>query len=289
MSFSSDVKTEICKAKVSGCCGYAELYGILLFSTKFSNEDVFYKTDRKDVCEKLSELIKDNYRFTPEMIYDKGNYSLKSDIINAATVYTDIVTKEYITDAFFCDGCLSAFVRGAFLSSGTVTDPKKDFHAEIKTKTETVAISVNSLLESRGLKSHLSKRGEYYLVYFKSSEGVSDFITFLGSNKSLQIIESGIYRDVRSRVNRIKNCETANIGKTVVAAVRQNNAIAFLEGKGVLQNLSKELIQAATVRKEFPELSLAELSKVCGVSKSGLNHRLAKLVSIAESYSNTKG
>lgn len=284
MSFSQEVKSEVCKVRAEDCCTYAELYGILLFSTKFYNDDVFFKTEREDVAKKCASFISSIYGFKPYIITDGGNYCLSADIINTATVYADIVTKEYITDAFYCEQCLQAFTRGAFLSAGTVTDPKKSFHAEIKTKNETVAISVNALLCSKGLKSHLSKRGEYFLIYFKGSENVSDFITFIGSNKSLEIIDAGIFRDMRTKVNRVKNCETANIGKTVNAAVKQKNAIMLLTEKGVLQNLSDELQQAAKLRLENPELSLAELSKICDVSKSGLNHRLSKLTEIANSY-----
>lgn len=284
MSFSQEVKNEICKIKADNCCKYAELYGILLFSTKFYNDDVFFKTDREDVAKKCASLIKSVYGFLPDIFFAGGNFGLKANIINTATVYADIVTKEYITDAFYCENCLQAFVRGAFLSAGTVTDPTKSFHCEIKIKTETVAISVNSLLKSKGLNPHLSKRGEYFLVYFKGSESVSDFITFIGSNKSLEIIDAGMIRDMRTRVNRIKNCETANIGKTVDAAIRQKNAVLLLKEKGVLQNLSEELQQAAEVRLLYPEFSLSELSKICGVSKSGLNHRLSKLCEISKSY-----
>ncbi len=285
MSFSSDVKSELCKIKPSNCCTFAQLYGMLLFCKNFDNNDTFFYTDKNEINNRAAALIKNIYGFTPKPSQKSGKYALSADIIKVATLYTDIVTVEYITDAFQCEDCLAAFVRGAFLVAGTVTDPQKNFHAEIKTIREEVAISLQSVLSTSGLNAHLSKRGEQFVVYFKGSEGVSDFLTLIGVyKKSLEVIDAALVRELRNKVNRAKNCETANIGKTVDAAIKQREAIKVLQKCGKLSSLSEELKLAATLRIDNPEMSLSELSKVCGISKSGLNHRFNKLIALAKEY-----
>lgn len=285
MSFSSDVKNELCKIKPSSCCEFSQLYGMLLFCKYFDNNDIFFSTDNKEISQKASQLIKCVYSINPETLVKSGRYVLSADIIDVATIYTDIVAIEYITDAFTCESCLSAFVRGAFLVAGTVTDPEKNFHAEIKTLREEVAISLQSVLSTSGLNARLSKRKEHYIVYFKGSESVSDFLTFIGVyKKSLEVIDVALVKELRNKVNRAKNCETANIGKTVDAAIKQREAINILQKCGKFSSLSDELKFAANLRIDNPEMSLTELTRVCGISKSGLNHRFNKLIALAKEY-----
>lgn len=287
MSFSSDVKNELCKIKPVECCGYAQLYGMLLFCKNFSNNDIFFSSDKKETANRLSAIIKQVYGFNPKVIDKSGKFALTSDIIHVATLYTDIIEKEYITDTFYCDDCLAGFTRGAFLVAGTITDPEKSFHAEIKTAREEVAISLQSVLANVGLNARLSKRKEQYVVYFKGSEKVSDFLTFIGAyKKSLEVIESSIVNELRNKVNRAKNCETGNIGKTVNAAVKQKEAIVALQNCGKYSSLSEELKSAAELRVNNPDMSLNELSLLSGISKSGLNHRLNRLIELAKEYKN---
>lgn len=289
MSFSSELKSEICKIKPSGCCAFSELYGILLFSKTFKNDTSFFSTDRQDIAKRISDITKSVYNFMPKIDMSLGRYSLSADIINVATLYTDIVSVEYITDVFNCDNCFTAFVRGAFLVSGTVTDPEKDFHIEIKTLREEVAISLQSVLLSKGLNARISKRKQQHLVYFKGSENVSDFITFLGGyKKSLDVIDVAVVKELRNKINRAKNCETANIGKTVNAAIKQREAIDILKKAGRLSGLSDELKIAADIRYNNPDMSLTEMSAKCGISRSGLNHRLNRLISLANEIKDVK-
>ncbi len=283
MSFSAEVKTEICKIKPTECCRYAELYGILLFNRNFSNADMFYLSDRLDTSERCSSLISSIYHFKPTHIEYKGGFGLKSSIINVGKLYADFITVEYITDTFGCEGCFAAFLRGAFLSAGTVTDPQKGFHLEIKTLNEAVGISTHALLVSQGFKAHISKRGKYHIIYFKGNESISDFLALIGSSKkALEVIDAGMIKEMRNKVNRAKNCETANIGKTVNAMIKQVSAINKLKNNGRLNNLSDELQYAAKLRLDNPEMSLTDLSKICGISRSGLNHRLNRLIQLSE-------
>ena len=282
MSFSADIKTELLKVKAQSCCAFSELYGLFLFSKVFTNSDIFFSTDREDIAKKAKELIKTVYNITPTLQLNDGRYNLSADIINVGKIYLDVISQEYITDAFVCEGCFSAFVRGAYLSAGTATDPTKDFHIEVKTKQETVAISLNSIFTSLGFNVHVSKRGNYHLVYAKGSENVSDIITLMGAQKkALQVIDCAMEREMRNKVNRIKNCETANIDKTIEAVIKQTTAIKKLKKSGKLSMLSDELKQVAELRLQNPEMSLSELSKLCGISRSGLNHRFKKLIELS--------
>ena len=284
MSFSSELKTELCKAKVSGCCEYAELYGIFLLSRNFSNADIFFFSDRKDITDKTAHLIKSVYGISVDGIMFNGNYALKSDILSVGQIYADFITAEYITDVFSCENCFEAFMRGAFLSAGTITDPQKSFHAEIKTKNENVAISLENMLQSKRLNAHISTRKGYFVVYFKGNESVSDFLALMGaSKKALEVIDIALMNDMRNKVNRLQNCENANMDKMVNAAVRQKLAINKLMDCGRFSTLTDELKEAANLRMENPDMSLSDLSKICGLSRSGLNHRLGKLVEIADS------
>lgn len=283
MSFAGDIKTELCKIKPSGCCAAAELYGIFLFSRNFSENTEFFVCDRIEIAERVLAIIKQLYGFLPKLTENDNSFSLSADYIGVGRIFADFLSVNYITDIFVCEKCFQSFVRGAFLSGGTATDPKRSFHAEIKTKNETAAISTQAIFEAQGFNAHLSKRQNYHLVYFKGGESVSDFLTLIGATKkALEVIDAAMLREMRNRVNRGKNCETANITKTVNAAVRQNKAIKQLESTGRLSMLSEELQAAAKLRFSNPELSLGELSRLCGISRSGLNHRLNRLVAIAE-------
>ena len=283
MSFSSDIKTELLKVKAQSCCAFSELYGLFLFSKTFTNSDIFFSSDREDIAKKAKDLIKSVYNITPTLVISGGRYSLSLDIINVGQIYLDVISQEYITDAFQCDNCFSAFVRGAFLVSGTATDPKKDFHIELKTTKETVAISLGSIFSSLGFNVHTSKRNNYHLIYAKGSESVSDIITLMGAQKkSLEVIDCAMEREMRNKVNRIKNCETANIDKTIEAVIKQTTAIKKLKKSGKLSMLSDELKTVAQLRIQNPEMSLSELSKLCGISRSGLNHRFQKLIELSK-------
>lgn len=283
MSFSSDVKTELLRVKAQDCCAFSELYGLFLFSKTFTNSDIFFSSDREDIAKKAKDLIKAVYNITPTLSITNGRYALSSDIINVGKIYLDIISQEYITDAFECEDCFSAFVRGAYLSSGTATDPAKDFHIELKTKQEMVAISLASIFSSLGFNVHTSKRGNHHLVYAKGSENVSDIITLMGAQKkALQVIDCAMEREMRNKVNRIKNCETANIDKTIEAVIKQTTAIKKLKKSGKITMLSDELKQVAELRLQNPEMSLSELSKLCGISRSGLNHRFKKIIELSK-------
>lgn len=282
MPFSSELKSELSKIKAHGCCAFSEIYGIFLLSSNFNNDNKFFSTDRADLADRVSSLLSAVYGNKFKRLYEKGRYCFYSDIITVGNIFVDVTSPQYLTDPFSCENCFPSFLRGAYLSSGTASDPQKDFHIEVKSTDETVAVSIEAILNASGLTAHLSKRGKYFVVYSKGSENVSDFLTLIGAQKSaLKVIDSALEREMRNKINRIHNCDIANMDKTINASVRQVAAIKKLKETGRLDNLSEELKTAAEARMNNPDMPLSQLSSICGISRSGLNHRLKRLVEIS--------
>lgn len=296
MSFASEVKAELCKIEMSTCCKIAECYGILLFGRAFSVQNITLATESEDVVCLFSDLMGVCYGVQPDIavggnsrdfftatVKDKNECR---EILNSLGYFGfksgDNIIKSH---NFEDDCCKSAFIRGAFLSCGTVSDPLKDYRAEFPVSDLKLAIELCSLIEEIGLSCKISTRGKRATVYFAGSENVSDLLTYIGAGSyTLKIADISVYKDVRNRLNRITNCETANISKTVNAAVAQCMAIRKLKAYGEFSKLSKELQQVAELRLENDQASLQELCRIYdgNITKSGLNHRLNRLVTLAE-------
>ena len=184
-----------------------------------------------------------------------------------------------------CAACRNHYVAGAFVGGGTVTDPSKDFHLEIKAAPDT-SRALKEILEEEGLApGECFLRGGKVRLYYKGSSRISDFLTFVGASRfALEFMEYEIMRSVRSKENRRSNAEFANIDRAATAAAEQMRAIALLKEKGALSLLSDELIATARKREENPFMPLGELCKEFSppISKSGLSHRLKKLVEEAD-------
>ncbi|HHW46504.1 MAG TPA: DNA-binding protein WhiA [Clostridiales bacterium] len=292
MSFSADVKNELCKIRPSGCCKIAECYGILLFSRAFSKQSVSLITEHEEVANRLSELlrilcgvsvklqahgsIRDFYSVSVEDVKDR----LK--ILEFFGHSHDEISPRINKNNLMKDCCEGAFIRGAFLAAGSITNPQKDYHVEFLTSHKSLADDMVELLSNRGFTPRITKRGATSVIYFKESNNIEDLLTIMNATGyTLELMNIKIYKNVRNKINRLTNCETANIAKTVNAAIKQQEAIRILEESGKLQQLSRELIEAAELRKNNPDMSLSELSKLCGLTRSGLNHRLRKLIKLA--------
>lgn len=182
--------------------------------------------------------------------------------------------------------CQRAFLRGAFLSAGSMSDPGKGYHLEIVCSNEQQAQQLRELLSDFGIEGRTVLRKKYYVVYVKEGSGISDFLNVTEAHVALMEFEnSRVVREVRNTINRRVNCETANITKTVTAASRQVEDILFLQEKYGLENLPEGLRQMAEVRLEYPDAPLKELGAYLEppVGKSGVNHRLRKLCELADS------
>ncbi|MBQ4154666.1 MAG: DNA-binding protein WhiA [Clostridia bacterium] len=296
MSFATDIKAELCKIEASTCCKIAECYGILLFGRAFSVHNMIVATECEDVVTRLSFLLGRCYGIQPNISvggncrdYFTATLQEKNkikEIYNSFGYYGfkdgDLIIKSH---NFEDDCCKSAFLRGVFLSCGTVSDPVKGYRAEFSVSDQNLSKELYFLTLEMGLSPHLSVRGNNLVVYFTGNENVSDFLTFIGAGAyTLKIADITVYKDMRNRLNRITNCETANISKTVNAAVNQCLAIRKLKEKKQFAKLSEELQKVAELRLKYDQASLQELVELYDgeITKSGLNHRLKRLVTLAE-------
>lgn len=190
------------------------------------------------------------------------------------------------------DCCRRSFLRGAFLGGGSISNPEKGYHLEFVAASEQFAKELCGLLNGYALKAKMISRKGSYVVYLKESEKITDFLALIGANGALLDLENvRTEKDFTNNLNRKLNCETANIRKSVEAAVRQNEAIRYLLDRGMFSKLTPELRAIAELRIDNPELSLAELGKQLDppLGKSGVAHRLRKLEEIALSIKQQKG
>jgi DNA-binding protein WhiA len=177
-----------------------------------------------------------------------------------------------------------SFLRGAFLSGGSATDPGKGYHLELSTSHYSVSRELGALMRELGFEPKETTRKANYVTYFKSSAVIEDFLTTLGAPiQAMQIMEAKVEKQLRGGVNRRVNCDAANLDKTVEAAMEVIHAIQRLEERAMMDSLPEKLKEAALLRKENPEATLSELAAMCvpPVTKSAFNHRLKKLLSLA--------
>lgn len=296
MSFTSDIKSELTKLETPTCCKIAECYGVLLFGRAFSKDAITLITESEEVVERITTLLEVCYSVQPHIVGggNKRDHFVLSvedaakrrEIITSLGYFgytdgDDIIKHQNMED----DCCKASFLRGAFLACGSVSDPNKEYHAEFSVKSSKLSIELFQLLYKMGLKPKMSVRHKNTIVYFKESENIEDLLTTIhATNHTLELAGIKVYKDMRNHYNRISNCEMANISKTVNAAVSQNQAIEKLKQAGAFEKLSDELKFAAELRQKNPDASLKELVEMAdnSITKSGLNHRLNRLVTIAK-------
>lgn len=295
MSFSSNVKSELCREPLTRpCCTAAEAYGVLLYANTFSAREIKIMTACQDFAQRLPKLFRKafgldfdasahaarggKYIFTvsdPEKIsaiFEKYGYDAGSTVVHHINL--GVLEDE-------C--CRAAFIRGAFLAGGSITDPEKRYHLEMVTDHLSVSRETYSILLEMGFEPKDTVRGgAHYLTYFKQSEAIEDFLTTIGaSGAAMDIMAAKVEKDMRNAVNRRVNCDSANADKIVSAAQMQLSKIRFLEKEIGIENLPKDLQEAAFLRIANPEASISDLAQLScpPVSKSCMNHRLRKLMS----------
>ncbi|MBQ5953116.1 MAG: DNA-binding protein WhiA [Lachnospiraceae bacterium] len=181
--------------------------------------------------------------------------------------------------------CRRAFLRGVFLASGYLRDPNTDYHLELKAVSDERAEELRRLLQEFGLEAKLTRRKGAPIVYLKEAEAISDFLSLIGASKSkLEFENVRILRGIQGEVNRRVNCETANLKKSANAGMNQAEAIEKIEAAKGLRALPDQLREIAVLRRDNPDISLQELGMLMDppLGKSGVNHRLRKLMEIAE-------
>lgn len=296
-SFSASAKAEICRSfPQSGCCALAECFGILLFCNSFRNDSIKIITESSEFAALLPKLFKKAFGFGfdiqagdgkgGKMIFQIQDAGKLSSIMNSFGFDTQETFSLHVNLPIVeNDCCKAAFLRGVFLSGGSVTDPVKGYHLELATTHHSVAKESYLLIqETLGFLPKLASRSGGQVIYLKQSEQIADFLTFLGASvASMGIIEARLEHELNNQVNRRCNCDDANITKVVEASQEHMNAIRILREKNKFDQLPEKLKQAARVREENPEASLTELAGMIEpkISKPAMNHRLKRLVELA--------
>ncbi|MEE0443496.1 MAG: DNA-binding protein WhiA, partial [Acutalibacteraceae bacterium] len=185
------------------------------------------------------------------------------------------------------DECYGSFLRGVFLSCGSIANPDKNYHLEFVIPFHNLSLDLLKILTDFGLKAKLILRKYSYVVYLKDSESIEDLLTLMGAvNSSLELMGIKIQKDVRNKINRQMNFESANMSRSIEAGLAQVEAIEIIEKKQGLDSLSDELKEVAILRRENPDMSLKQLGEnlTVPISRSGVNHRLMKIMEIADKY-----
>ncbi|MBE6770995.1 MAG: DNA-binding protein WhiA [Ruminococcaceae bacterium] len=297
MSFSSDVKSEISKIEnLSSCCFHAQVYGLVLFAhfSKYNfsitteNNDVFelYLSYLRDYCDS-EPVISENgtKKMTAYLRTDKEKEKVFDKFGHALNETTLRINRANISD----ECCAGAFLRGAFLSCGTVTAPEKGYHLEFVVPFKRLCTDMIKFMDELNLNPKYIVRKGNHVIYFKDSESIEDILAIIGAqDASLYVMGIKIEKDVKNKVNRKLNFEMSNISKTVDAANIQIEAIEYIESRMGISSLPDNLQAIAHIRLEHQEASLSELGKLLDepISRSGINHRLNRIVSIAEKMKN---
>ena len=301
LSFSAAAKAEICRyTPHRHCCALAECFGILLFCNSFSRDGIKIITESREFAHGLPRLFKQAFDISfdtfPSLeapgklvfqIYD----SEKIHAIMDAFGFTpkDTLALHVNLPVLEEECCKAAFLKGAFLAGGSVTDPAKGYHMEVTTTHAAVAREVYVLIhEAIGFETKVAGRAGAQVLYLKQSELISDFLTYLGAPvASMGIMEARLEKELNNKVNRRCNCDAANTSKVVEAAQEQLVAIRTLRHAGVLDKIPGKLKEAALAREENPEASLSELAALMEppITKPAMNNRMKKLMQYAKEAS----
>jgi len=297
MSFSYNTKTEVCRiVPDSKCCAIAECYGMLLYCNTFSAREIRIVTGNESLGQRLAELFSNAFSIAFDASPEPGKPGKQSYIINdrekLARVFEaygfspeSLLAHHVNLSVLEEECCRRSFIRGAFLTGGAITDPAKSYHLELVTDHFKVSRETYSLLLEMGFSPKETSRSGNYIIYFKQSSAIEDFLTLIGAPiHAMELMSAKIEKDMRNTVNRKVNCDTANVTKTVDASAMQMIAIRKIGAAGALGSLPEKLRQTADLRLQNPELSIKELADISTppVTKSCLNHRLRKLIELSE-------
>lgn len=294
MSFSKSVKDELVQTEYEAfCCKKSLLYGMCLFGKSFDESSVSLQTESENAAGLYSDLLIRLYNIKNEIKKSPGgrNYTVsvseKQDCMKLQKVFDHIEkgSKKINHSVFDCENCRNAFVAGAFLSCGTISSPEKDYHLEFSIPYFNLSKSLQTLLDEMELKPKYVNRNGYNVIYFKESESIEDCLYMMGASDAMfEMMNIKIMKDFRNKANRQANCETANINRMVNAVAEQMTAIDKIWKLRGREYLNENLQSVAELRYDNPDLSLLELSQLCDppLSKSGLNHRLKRIVEISK-------
>ena len=296
MSFASRAREEIAQRSIQkDCCVRAAAYGFACFAKYFDARGLVLQTEQPHTVQAAQQVfarcgvqgeILEKQR--PSGILYEFNIRQPEQVARMHELFgtTGKETSLQIDPNLIrCQTCVSAYIGAAFLCSGTVTDPQKEYNLEFLTSRTNLARDFEALLAEHEFAPHRTRRNGVNLIYVKTSASVERLLSFLGAVRAAeQIHDLKAFKQVRNQTNRQTNCDTANLSKTVRANALTLKAIRYLEQEKALETLPEALQQAAALRMQYPDLSLTAL---CGyfdppVSKSGLSHRMKKLEALAD-------
>lgn len=299
MTFGGEVKSELCRGELHRkCCAQAEAYGVLLYCNTFNGSEVRIITENEAFAQRLPALFRKAFRLTFDRLPEGEGKRVfliqhpeKLETIRQTYGADGGALALHINFAVLEESCCRfSFLRGAFLAGGSVTDPKKGYHLELTTSHQNVSREMLALMREMDFSPKLASRKGNSVIYFKQSEYIEDFLTAIGAPVSaMDVMTAKLEKDLRGSVNRRVNCDAANLDKVVEASQGQLEAIRQLQQTGRLETLPEKLQLTAQLRMDHPEDTLAQLAQLCDppITKSALNHRLRKLVELAQQDSQT--
>lgn len=310
MTFSSATKNEISKIAVTNkCCQLALLSALIKMNGTLQIQGIdrigiILSTENASTARMMFSLLKSCFKINTKVVVRKNRHLKKN---NNYTLYIDSamgsheilkmtgILKEsnsgmrlnhkiphYLIKKTCCR---KAYLRGIFLGGGSISDPEKTYHLELVTNNESFAEDIKELMNIYQLGAKVVMRKGSFVVYIKEGENIVNYLNIIGAHCALLKLENiRIYKEMRNNVNRIVNCETANLDKTLNAALRQINNIKYIKNTIGLDKLPEGLAEIAELRLEFRDATLKELGEMMSppIGKSGVNHRLRKLDRIAE-------
>lgn len=297
MSFSSEAKKEIAAALPDKiCCRGAQAYGMLECGHAFSDQEISLQTEQEVIADTYARLISRvvGIRRPERQELTRRGARHRCSIDDPAQRMQVLerfghspreVSLRLNRANLECEGCARAYLRGAFLVCGAVTDPEHDYHLEFSLPHYNLSRDLMTLLREVDFPAKVTTRGSAYIVYIKGSERIEDCLTYLGATRaSLELMGVKMVKSIRNDTNRRINCESANIDKTVQAAGAQMDALQKIEDTCGLTALPEELQAVAQLRLEHPEMSLRDLGAAMEppLSRSGVNHRLQRIIKFAE-------
>lgn len=306
MSFSGEIKAELCKVEAKRpCCLGAECYGAWLFSRCFTLRDSAWVTESASAARRAMELCAAAAGASAQLSYAVSRRQKPAYRVTLP----EPADRARLLDAFGHSGyetslrinrapleedcCVQAFLRGAFLTCGTATDPNKGYHLEYAVPHKNLARDLYTLLGEipafRAAPAIVQRKGGY-AVYLKESGQIENLLTYLGAPRAaMELMQVKMFKEARNNINRQTNFETANMDKTFSASARQTAAIAAISDTVGLDALPPHLGDLARLRLQYPDMTLRDLGQRLHISRSGVNHRLQRLLELGEKILEEKG
>lgn len=291
MSFSSDVKNELCGCLANSSGEQSCMYGMIFFS-RVTRKGFYMRTENKEAALFFEGACKKFLHCDTDLTESAG----KNGTVYTVNIMIEQGLSERLSDELsaFENGSMTidghpieagAFLGGAFITAGSMTDPEKDYHLEFSVKNPHTAEMLQRLFDDNSVSCNLIQRPSKTVIYMKGSEAIEDTLTLMGAvHSSIALMNVKILKDVRNKANRIANCDNANIERTLKASENQIRDIQYILDTVGPDDLSPELYDMAMVRLENPDVSLSELGSMLEkpIGRSGVNHRLRRLSEIAD-------